>query len=51
MQYRILGKSGVNVSELCIGTMSFGVPTDESHAVRIVHRAIDAGVNFIDMLA
>jgi len=48
VQYRILGKSGVSVSELCLGTMNFGVPTDESHAARIVHRAIDAGINFID---
>ena len=48
MQYRILGKSGVSVSELCLGTMNFGVPTEESQAVRIMHQAIDAGVNFID---
>ena len=48
MQYRILGKSGISVSELCLGTMNFGVPTEESQAVRIMHQAIDAGVNFID---
>src|SRR5262245_40180535 len=48
MQYRILGKSGLSVSELCLGTMNFGVPTEEAHAVRILHAAIAAGVNFID---
>ena len=48
MQYRILGKSGISVSELCLGTMNFGVPTEAAHAVRITHQAIDAGVNFID---
>jgi aryl-alcohol dehydrogenase-like predicted oxidoreductase len=48
MQYRNLGKSGVKVSRLCLGTMTFGGPTDEPTAGRIVANAKDQGVNFID---
>ena len=48
MQYRSLGRSGIKVSPLCIGTLNFGVATDEAEAVRIVHSALDAGINFFD---
>ena len=48
MEYRFLGKSGVKVSPLCLGTMMFGDRTDEAEAGRIVASARDAGVNFID---
>ena len=48
MQYRTLGRSGIRVSELCLGSMNFGIPTDEAQSLRIVDRALDAGVNFID---
>ncbi len=48
MQYRNLGRSGLRVSPLCLGTMNFGGPTDEATALRIVGQARDAGVNFID---
>jgi len=48
MQYRSLGRSGVKVSPLCLGTMTFGSRTDEPTAGRIVARAREAGVNFID---
>lgn len=48
MRYRVLGRSGVTVSELCLGTMMFGGPTDESEARRIVDHAADNGVNFLD---
>ena len=48
MQYRNLGQSGVMVSRLCLGTMTFGGPTDEATAGRIVAKAKDQGVNFID---
>jgi len=48
MEYRRLGKSGLKVSELCLGTMMFGDRTDESTAQRITDSAADAGVNFID---
>jgi aryl-alcohol dehydrogenase-like predicted oxidoreductase len=48
MQYAILGRSGIEVSRLCLGTMMFGGPTDEAEAARIIADARDAGVNFID---
>jgi aryl-alcohol dehydrogenase-like predicted oxidoreductase len=48
VEYRKLGRSGLKVSPLCLGTMMFGGPTDESTSVRIVAAARDAGMNFID---
>lgn len=48
MQYRILGRSGVQVSRLCLGAMMFGGPTEEAVAARIIAAAADAGFNFID---
>lgn len=48
MIYRKLGASGLDVSALCLGTMMFGGPTDETTAAEIVGSARDAGVNFID---
>ena len=48
MDYRGLGRSGLKVSKLCLGTMMFGGPTDEASAGRMIARARDAGINFID---
>lgn len=48
MDYRPLGRSGLMVSPLCLGTMMFGGPADEATALRIVARAREAGLNFID---
>src|SRR5262245_27114985 len=50
MQYETLGRSGLRVSRLCLGAMMFGAMGNRDHAecVRMVHRALDAGVNFID---
>jgi aryl-alcohol dehydrogenase-like predicted oxidoreductase len=48
MNYRNLGRSGLKISPLCLGTMMFGGPTDEPAAARIIARAAEAGVNFID---
>jgi aryl-alcohol dehydrogenase-like predicted oxidoreductase len=48
MEYRQLGRSGVRVSKLCLGTMNFAGRTDEDEAKRIVDEAIDSGINFID---
>jgi aryl-alcohol dehydrogenase-like predicted oxidoreductase len=48
MDYRRLGRSGLKVSPICLGTMTFGGPTDEPTAQRIVAKAREAGVNFID---
>jgi aryl-alcohol dehydrogenase (NADP+) len=48
MEYRKLGRSGLKVSPLCLGTMMFGGATDERASRRIIDRAREAGVNFID---
>lgn len=48
MEYRNLGRSGLKVSEICLGTMTFGHTTDESEASAIVDAAFEAGVNFLD---
>ena len=48
MQYRTLGRSGLKVSPLCLGTMMFGGPTEEAAARRSIDAAADAGINFID---
>jgi aryl-alcohol dehydrogenase-like predicted oxidoreductase len=48
MEYRKLGRSGLKVSPLCLGTMMFGGLTDEEASVRIIARAKQAGINFID---
>ncbi len=48
MKLRNLGHSGLRVSPICLGTMMFGYRSDEATAKRIVDRARDAGINFID---
>jgi aryl-alcohol dehydrogenase-like predicted oxidoreductase len=48
MEYRNLGRTGLKVSELCMGTMQFGWTADESLAFQILTKSYDAGVNFID---
>ena len=48
MDYRYLGRSALKVSPLCLGAMMFGGETDEPTAKRIVDKAFDAGINFID---
>ncbi len=48
MEYRRMGRSGLKVSSICLGTMTFGHGTDETEAKRIVDLAFDAGVNFFD---
>ncbi|MEQ9606067.1 MAG: aldo/keto reductase, partial [Kiloniellaceae bacterium] len=48
MDMRKLGRSGLTVSPICLGTMMFGDQTDEKEARRIIDHARDAGVNFID---
>jgi aryl-alcohol dehydrogenase-like predicted oxidoreductase len=48
MEYRNLGNTGVKVSPICLGTMMFGGRTSEADSIRIIHRADDQGVNFID---
>ena len=48
MDMRKLGRSGLSVSPICLGTMMFGDQTDEKEARRIIGHAREAGVNFID---
>lgn len=48
MRYVLLGKTGVRVSEMCLGTMTFGNEADETTSMSIMDRAFEAGVNFID---
>ncbi len=48
MKFSPLGRSGLKVSKLCLGTMNFGVDTDEREAFRIMDAALDAGINFFD---
>jgi len=48
MKYNSLGRTGVQVSPLCLGTMNFTYRTQEDDAMAMLDRAIDAGINFID---
>jgi aryl-alcohol dehydrogenase-like predicted oxidoreductase len=50
MEHRPLGRTGVSVSKFCLGAMMFGGwgNTDHDDSIRIIHRALDAGINFID---
>ncbi len=48
MAYRSLGRTGVQVSTLCLGAMNFGQPTPEDESLRIIDAALDGGINFID---
>lgn len=48
MHYRTVGRTGVRVSSLCLGTMSFGDTADEGEAKRMFGRALAAGINFFD---
>src|SRR3954469_12849553 len=50
MDYRTLGRTGTKVSPLCLGAMMFGAwgNTDHDDSIRIIHRALGAGINFID---
>ena len=50
MRHRSLGTTGVKVSPLCLGTMMFGAIGNRDHddSIRIIHRALDAGINFVD---
>jgi len=48
MTYRYIGKTGLRVSPICMGTMTFGTQADEKMAFKILDKAYDAGVNFYD---
>src|SRR5580698_5164023 len=48
MEHARLGRTGLQVSRLCLGTMTFGLQSDESTAVAILDRAADGGIDFLD---
>ena len=48
MQYRYIGKTGLRVTPICLGTMSFGSWSDEAEAFKIMDKAYDRGINFFD---
>src|SRR3972149_3055223 len=45
MDYRLFGRTGVKVSPLCLGAMNFGGITPEADSIKIIHAALDAGIN------
>ncbi|MBM3288569.1 MAG: aldo/keto reductase, partial [Candidatus Hydrogenedentes bacterium] len=48
MEYVAFGATGIRVSEVCLGTMTFGKEADEAGSIAIMERAVEAGVNFFD---
>jgi aryl-alcohol dehydrogenase-like predicted oxidoreductase len=48
MEYRKMGRTGLKVSSFCLGTMTFGRQVEEKESIRIIHKALDTGVNFLD---
>jgi predicted aldo/keto reductase-like oxidoreductase len=48
MEYRFLGKTGLRVSELCLGAMTFGREADEAESFAMLDRFVAAGGTFID---
>jgi aryl-alcohol dehydrogenase-like predicted oxidoreductase len=48
MEYRLLGRTGLRVSPLCLGTMNFGMTTEEPESHKILDRGLELGINFYD---
>jgi aryl-alcohol dehydrogenase-like predicted oxidoreductase len=48
MEYRRLGRSGLKISSLVLGTMNFGNPTPKEEAIQVIDRATEAGINLFD---
>lgn len=48
MEYRYIGKTGLRVSSICMGTMTFGSSTSKDEAFKILNKAYDRGINFFD---
>lgn len=48
MQYRYIGKTGLRVTPICLGTMSFGSWSDEKESFKIMDKSVDFGINFFD---
>lgn len=49
MDYRLFGRTGLRVSPLALGAMNFGGVTDEADSVRLIHTALEAGINLVDV--
>lgn len=49
MRYKKLGRTGLMVSEICLGTMTFGNQIDEAESIKLIKWAVDTGINFIDI--
>ena len=48
MEYRLIGRTGVKVAPLCLGSDNFANPTPEAESIAIIDRAVNAGINLID---
>jgi aryl-alcohol dehydrogenase-like predicted oxidoreductase len=48
MNYRYIGRTGLRVSPICLGTMTFGTQADKKEAFKIMDKAYDRGINFFD---
>ena len=48
MEYGRIGRTGLFVSEICLGTPLYGREVDEAESISILHGALDLGVNFFD---
>ena len=48
MDYREIGNSGIKVSSICLGTMNFSNPVSDEDSIKMLHWALDHGINFID---
>lgn len=48
MEYRTLTGTGTTISRLCLGTFIFGTQVGEQESIRMIHSALDAGINFVD---
>ncbi len=48
MEYRLLGRTGVRIAPLCLGSDNFANPTPEAESIAMIERAMDAGINLID---
>ncbi|MEW6405482.1 MAG: aldo/keto reductase [Chloroflexota bacterium] len=48
MEYRNFGRTGVKVGQLCLGCMNFGGRQNEQESIRIIHQALDMGINYLD---
>jgi len=48
MKIKNIGKTGLKVSTICLGTMTYGVQIDEAESIKLIKNALDAGINFLD---